>query len=285
MTKTKDFIISKLMIIGGCCCLGLAINIFIQPNNLALGGFSGIGLVLNYSVGIPVGLWVFVANIPLMFISWKVWDWKFMLNSLLGVVSSSLSIELIGHLSFLQMVVDDPLMPAIYGGILSGIGTGLVLRGGGTMGGNDILARLTEKYKGLPIGTFYLIFDGCVIAAVAFINGPTMALYSLIAVFVYSTVVNKVVDGLDSGKHTFIVSNNSQIIGDYINREMKRSFTYLHGRGGYAGQEFDVIMCVVNRWELFTLKKAVHELDPKAFLIVGDAHEVYGGGFREAISK
>jgi len=285
MNKTKDFIISKLMIVAGCCCLGLAINIFIQPNDLALGGFSGIGLVLNYAAGVPVGLWIFVANIPLMIISWKVWDWKFMLNSLLGVVSSSLAIELFGYFPSIGMTVDDPLMPAIYGGIISGIGTGLVLRAGGTMGGNDILARLAEKYKGLPVGTFYLIFDGCVIAAVGFVNGLTVALYSLVAVFVYSTVVNKVVDGLDSGKHTFIVSNSSQIIGDYINTEMKRSFTYLHGRGGYAGQEFDVIMCVVNRWELFTLKKAVHQLDPKAFLIVGDAHEVYGGGFRETISK
>jgi uncharacterized membrane-anchored protein YitT (DUF2179 family) len=266
-----------LMIILGSFIYGFGINIFIKANGLALGGFSGIGLILNYNFGFSIGAFILLANLPLMIIAYKVWGMKYVFNTIIGVVASSAAVEIF---SSLAIVVDDPLMPAIYGGLCSGVGTGIVMRGSGTMGGTDVLAQLSNKYLGTALGSFYLCFDGCVLISVALIYGLTTTLYSLVAVFISSHVVNIVVDGLDSSKQALIISSKYDEIGTYITEDLHRGFTYLHGRGGYRGSDEEIIMCVVSRWQIFRLRNAVHRIDPTSFIIISDAYEVYGMGFR-----
>lgn len=277
----KQTFINIIIIILGGCLIGLSINVFIQSNGLALGDFSGIGLLLNYTVGFPIGAFLFLANVPLLFLCWKIWDLSFMLKSLIGVISESIAVELMGRIPNIAMIYEDPLLPAIYGGLIAGIGTGITLRAGGTMGGNDVLARICEKYRGLSVSTFYFVFDGLVIIFIALISGLTIALYSLVAVFIYSTIVNKIVDGLDSGKQTFIVSQKSREIGEFLSAETGRGFTYLDAKGGFRGDAMDVIMCVVNRGDMFAIRKGVHDIDPDAFMIICTASEIYGRGFRK----
>ena len=268
---------NNLMIIIGCIVYGFGLNMFIKANGLALGGFSGLGLILNYKFGFPVGAFFIIANIPLLLISFKVWGKRYVFNTAVGVVVSSITAEAFSGMS---LVVEDPLLPAIYGGLFNGLGIGIVLRGSGTTGGSDILAQLCNKYRGTSLGTFYLCFDACVLMIVAAIYGLTTTLYSMVAVFISSNVVNLVVDGLDSGKQAMIISKHYEEIGDYISHELRRGFTYLHGSGGYTGTGEEVIMCVVNRWQIFRLRNAVNRIDPGAFIIISDAYEVYGAGFK-----
>ena len=279
--KRRDIIIrqikNNLMIVAGCIVYGFGLNMFIKANGLALGGFSGLGLILNYSFGFPIGAFFILANIPLLIISFKVWASRYVFNTMIGVIVSSLTAELFAGQA---LVVDDPLLPAIYGGLFNGLGIGIVLRGSGTTGGSDILAQLCNKYRGTSLGTFYLCFDACVLMIVALIYGLTTTLYSMVAVFISSNVVNLVVDGLDSGKQAMIISKHYEEIGDYISHELRRGFTYLHGSGGYTGSGEEVIMCVVSRWQIFRLRNAVNRIDPNAFIIISDAYEVYGAGFR-----
>ena len=268
---------NNLMIVAGCIVYGFGLNMFIKANGLALGGFSGLGLILNYKFGFPIGAFFIIANIPLLIISFKVWGRKYVFNTMVGVIVSSITAEIFAGQA---LVVDDPLLPAIYGGLFNGLGIGIVLRGSGTTGGSDILAQLCNKYRGTSLGTFYLCFDACVLMIVAVIYGLTTTLYSMVAVFISSNVVNLVVDGLDSGKQAMIISKNYEEIGDYISHELRRGFTYLHGSGGYTGSGEEVIMCVVSRWQIFRLRNAVNRIDPNAFIIISDAYEVYGAGFK-----
>lgn len=268
---------NNLMIVAGCIVYGFGLNMFIKANGLALGGFSGLGLILNYKFGFPIGAFFIIANIPLLLISFKVWGRRYVFNTMVGVIVSSITAELFAGQA---LVVDDPLLPAIYGGLFNGLGIGIVLRGSGTTGGSDILAQLCNKYRGTSLGTFYLCFDACVLMIVAVIYGLTTTLYSMVAVFISSNVVNLVVDGLDSGKQALIISKNYEEIGDYISHELRRGFTYLHGSGGYTGSGEEVIMCVVSRWQIFRLRNAVNRIDPNAFIIISDAYEVYGAGFK-----
>ena len=277
-TRCLRIIKNSLMIILGSTIDAFGIDAFIKANHLALGGFSGLGLLLNYNFNIPIGAFIFIANIPLLIISWRIWGKKYVLNTLLGVIASSVAIELLSHCT---MSFEDPLMPAVYGGLFAGLGIGIVMRAGGTTGGTDILAQICHKYKGISIGSFYLAFDTCVLIAVTVIHGPIITLYSLVAVFISSQVVNYVVDGLDSGRQIFIISEKPDMRGEYIKNDLHRGFTYLHGTGGYKGRERSVILCVVNRWQIFRLRQAITELDPDAFIMISSAHEVYGKGFRK----
>lgn len=278
---TKEILIrqikNNIMIIVGCIIYGFGINMFIKANGLALGGFSGIGLILNYTFDFPIGVFLVIANIPLIAVSFKIWGKKYVFNTIVGVLVSSFTAELFANQA---LVVNDPLLPAIYGGLMNGLGIGIVLRGSGTTGGTDILAQLCYKYRGTSLGTFYLCFDTCVLMAVALIYGLTTTLYSMVAVFISSHVVNLVVDGLDSGKQAMIISEHYEEIGYYITNELHRGLTYLHGKGGYAGVNEEIIMCVVSRWQIFRLRNAVNRIDPKAFIIISDAYEVYGMGFK-----
>ena len=156
------------MIILGCLIFGFAVNYFLLANSLAEGGFTGVGLLLHYSLGWSIGAFILISNIPLLLIGWKLWGIQFVGKTLLGVVASSVAIELFAPF---QLPVDNLLLPALYGGLLSGLGLGLIIRHGGTTGGTDILARICNQFFGISIGRFYLIFDFCVLSMAAVIHG------------------------------------------------------------------------------------------------------------------
>ena len=273
----KEWVKSTIMIAIGCAIFAFGVDYFLLANGLAEGGFTGIGLLLHYTFGWSVGAFFILSNIPLILLGWKMWGWEFVTKTITGVILSSIFLE---AFHTYQLPVDNLLLPALYGGLLSGAGLGLVIRFGGTTGGADIIARITNRYFGISMGRFYLIFDSCVLLMVAAIHGLTIALYSVVTVFISSKVVDLVVDGLDSAKQALIISNHNDRIAEFIANDLDRGFTILNGRGGYCDAQKDVILCVVSRWEIFKLRKTVIEIDPRAFVIISNVNEAFGEGFK-----
>lgn len=273
LQKLGEFFI----IIFGSLLYALGINYFIVANHLAEGGFTGIALILYYKLGWPVGTTILVSNIPLLIVSWKLWGGEFISKTIVGVVASSLFINLT---SGLQLPVTDLLLAALYGGVITGAGLGLVIKNGGTTGGADIIGRLFNHYRGVRMGKFYLAFDFLVLSTVAIFFGLTITLYSLVTIFVFSRVVDYIVEGLDAANQVLIISENSEKIALAIDKELDRGFTFLKGKGGYLGQDKEIILCVVGKWQIFRLKKLVKSLDHKAFIIVSEVYEALGEGFK-----
>lgn len=268
---------SYLSIVIGAFIFALGLNYFIIANGLGEGGFTGLALIIHYLTGMPVGVILLVINIPLIIIGWRKWGKIFVWKTVLGVVMVSIAVDLTRGFA---LHTTDLLLAALYGGVLSGVGIGLVLRAGATTGGIDIIARYFYEEKGISIGKFYFLFDLALIGSIAYLFGLNIALYTLVTVFVFSQVVDRVLDGLNKAKAVIIISGESQAIIQAISIELDRGITVIKGLGGYTKEEKEVIYVVVGWYQVISLKKLIRRLDPQAFVIVSDVHEVLGKGFK-----
>lgn len=267
---------SWLMIAFGGLVYSLGLNAFLVANHLAEGGFVGISLLLLYKLGLPVGLTFLILNIPLLILSWKMFGRLFVLQTTVGVLSVSLFTELTTHV---KVVTHDPLLAALYAGVVTGAGLGIIFRTGATTGGADIIARLFRHYKGVAMGRTLFSIDIVVVALVLFIIGHQVAMYSLVALFVSSRVIDFVIEGASRGKALTIISEEFERIIEAIHDQLGRGTTLLQARGGYTGNDRPVIYCVVSREEVVRVQRIVHDTDARAFVIVADVHEVLGEGF------
>lgn len=274
------YVKSYVVITLGSILYALAYNIFYAPNLVAMGGLTGLGQVLNALIPVlPVGTTVFVMNVPLFFLGWKFIGGHLLVSSLYAMTFSSFAIDVMDMIY--QFPPMDTMLAAIFGGALLGAGIGLVFSKGATTGGTDLIARLLKlKFAWLPMGTLVLIPDFIVIvlAAVAF-GKVESALYGLVSLFITSKVMDMVLYGMDSSKVAYIISDSCKEITDAV-MAMDRGATILHGEGAYSGDEKKVLMVAFKQKEIVPLKEKVNEIDPHAFLIVCDAHDVLGEGFR-----
>ena len=271
----------------GVLITAFGFDAFLIPNKLAAGGVSGIATVLFYElmrVGIvaPVGVTMLAMNIVLLGIAAWRRGWRFAGRSVYGTILLSLAIDGIA-LAFprLHLAGGDPLLAALYGGVITGLGLGFVFKAGGNTGGTDIVAQLMVRRLGLGLGQLVLIVDGFVTIIAAFAFGPTLALYGLVAVFVSGFVIDLVQEGLSVDKAAYIMSEHYERIGESILAELGRGATLLEGLGMYTGEKRPVIFTVISRREIDALKSIVRTIDPRAFLIVSDVREVLGEGFKE----
>ena len=281
MKHTLSYYVKSYAVITlGSILYALAYNIFYAPNLVAMGGLTGLGQVLNALIpALPVGTTVFVMNVPLFFLGWKFIGGHLLLSSLYAMTFSSFAIDVLDMIY--QFPPMDTMLAAIFGGALLGAGIGLVFSKGATTGGTDLIARLLKlKFAWLPMGTLVLIPDFIVIvlAAIAF-GRVESALYGLVSLFITSKVMDMVLYGLDSSKVAYIISDSCKEITDAV-MAMDRGATILHGEGAYSGDEKKVLMVAFKQKEIVPLKEKVNEIDPHAFLIVCDAHDVLGEGFR-----
>ena len=274
------YVKSYVVITLGSILYALAYNIFYAPNLVAMGGLTGLGQVLNALIPVlPVGTTVFVMNVPLFFLGWKFIGGHLLVSSLYAMTFSSFAIDVMDMIY--QFPPMDTMLAAIFGGALLGAGIGLVFSKGATTGGTDLIARLLKlRFAWLPMGTLVLIPDFIVIvlAAVAF-GKVESALYGLVSLFITSKVMDMVLYGMDSSKVAYIISDACKEITDAV-MAMDRGATILHGEGAYSGDEKKVLMVAFKQKEIVPLKEKVNEIDPHAFLIVCDAHDVLGEGFR-----
>jgi len=262
----------------GAVLTAVALNMFLIPNKVAAGGVSGMATVLHYLVGAPVGVTMLALNIPLFLASIKVLGAKFGVRTLYGAAILSAAIDL--SAPFTPVLTHDLLLSSLYGGVLSGIGMGIVFRFGGTTAGTDLAAAIINKLTRISVGQALLAVDFFVIASagVAFASAE-LSLYALISLWLTSHIIDLVQEGPSTAKAFLIVSDAAEIVADKIMAEMDRGVTFLQGKGGYTRQARDILFCVVTASEVVRLKELVTSVDPAAFVIVADAHEVMGEGF------
>lgn len=268
--------IQWIMIIIGGLIYSIGLNAFLIANHLAEGSFVGISVLLLYAFKIPVGLTFFVLNIPLLIVAWRMFGYEFVAKTIVGVLSVSVFSEVT---TFLKMPTHDPLLAALYAGVVTGIGLGLIFRTGGTTGGADIIARILRHYRGVGMGKTLFAIDIVVILAVIIVVGKEVAMYSLVALFVSSRVIDFVLEGAQSGKALTIISDKHLEIVAAIHETLERGTTLLQATGGYTGQAKQIVYCVVSREEVVRVQKIVHDVDSHAFVTINNVHEVLGEGF------
>lgn len=265
-----------VLIVVGSLIYAIGLNAFLIANHLAEGGFVGISVILLYVFHFPIGMTFFVLNIPLLLVAWRMFGHEFVLKTTLGVVSVSVFSEVT---KTIQIATHDRLLAALYAGVLTGIGLGLIFRTGGTTGGADIIARILRHQRGIGMGKTLFAIDLMVTCLVLIIVGKEIAMYSLVGLFVSSRVIDFVLDGARSGKALTIISQKHQDIVSAIHDEMDRGTTLLEATGGYTGRNSKVVYCVVSREEVVRVQRIVHKVDASAFVTVSSVHEVLGEGF------
>lgn len=263
-------------IVLGALIYAIGLNAFLVANHLSEGGLVGISLLLLYKLHWPLWLTFLLFNIPLLFPGWKLFGHEFILKTAVGVGAVSL---FTGVTARFQLPTNDPLLAALYAGVVTGFGLGIIFRSGATTGGSDIIARLIRHFYGIDMGKSLFAIDVIVLGMVAVVIGRQTAMVSLVALFVASRVIDFVIAGVRSGKAVIIISDHNAEIASAIHDQMERGTTLLQARGGYTGHAKQVIYCVVPREQLIRLQRIVAETDPRAFVVVNEVHEVLGEGF------
>jgi uncharacterized membrane-anchored protein YitT (DUF2179 family) len=282
MKRLWPSIRDTVLILAGALIQALALRLFMVPAQLASGGISGISQLINYYTGWSIGLMVFIGNVPLFLLGWRMLGGRrFALRTLAAVLAYSFFTEAVLWLPFFpkQGLTDDLVLNSLYGAVVSGVGYGLVYRAQGTSGGSDILARILNRWRGIPMTQSYLITDTLVILAAGFTFGWQKALYAIIVLYVSGLVVDSTLEGAGTVRTALIITSQSRAVTERILADMERGVTILEGSGGYSGEARPVLYCVVNRSEVQQLKTIVHEADPHAFMVIGMAHEALGEGF------
>ena len=269
------------IITAGSVIFALAFDWFFAANAVGMGGITGLAQVLNVLLpGLSVGVATVLLNIPLFLAGWKFIGFHLLASSLFSMAVSSAAVDIIALIHpFAPM---DSMLAAVCGGAMMGAGLGIVFSQGATTGGTDIVARLLKlKFPWLPMGKLVLIPDGVVLALTAAAFGRIeTALYGAVALYVCTKVMDTVLYGLDASKVAYVISENWKAISDAI-LTYDRGVTILNATGAYSGSEKHVLMVAFRQREIVEIKKIVHDADPRAFLIVCDAHDVLGEGFGE----
>lgn len=291
MKKYWPYIRDYGLILISSLIQAFSLRVFFVPANLASGGVSGIAQLLNHFTGWPIGLMVFIGNIPLFALGWRFLGGRqFALRTAFAIVTYALFTDMIlstplfgVHGAATQLINDlqgDIFLNSLYGAIISGIGYGLVYRARGTSGGSDILARILNHYRGIPMTQSYLVVDTAVILGAGFVFGWKAALYAMIALYVSGLVAETTLEGGGTVRTAMIVTSQPEAVSNRVLEELERGVTVLEGTGAYTGVERPVLYCVISRSEVAYLKAIVHEVDPRAFMVIGVAHEALGEGFR-----
>ena len=282
MARLKKTLLPLLMITLGSACYALGFVWCYAPNGIAFGGITGVAQIVNYLVpALPIGITVIVLNIPLFILGWKLIGGRLLVSSLYAMFISSVFIDLLTPLRVWEPM--EPLLACIFGGLLLGLSLGLIFQQGATTGGTDLMARLLKlKLAWLPMGKLLMGIDLAVIVTVsATFRTLYSALYGLVALYISTIVMDGVLYGLDTAKVAYIISDQNKEISDAIVKDLDRGVTILHGQGAYTGAKKDVLMCAFKQREIAAIKAAVKGIDPAAFVIVCNAHEVLGEGFRD----
>ena len=270
-----------LWIALGSVLYSLSFDWFYVPNQIGFGGLTALGMILNHFIpAIPIGTVVLVANIPLFILGWIFLGGHTLVSSLFAMAATSVLVDLISAVyTFPPM---DPMLAAIFGGVSLGLSLGIIFSKGATTGGTDLIARLLKlPFAWLPMGKLLLVVDLSMLLAVSVaFRSMESAMYGIIALYISTMVMDMVLYGLDQSKVAYIVTSNPRPLAAEIDKQLDRGTTFLHGEGSFTGQDRLVLMCAFKQRQIVPLKALVHEMDPEAFIIVCNAHEVLGQGFR-----
>ena len=280
----KNLVLKRLLkyltIVVGSAIYAVGFQFFMFPNSIVSGGIVGISMIINHFTQWPVGVMTIIMNIPLFAVAWRYFGLDFLIGSLVGMALSSAFVDLFALTGI--SLTNDPMLASIIGGVIKGFGLGVIYYVGTTTGGVDIVAKLLRmKYPHINLGTLLMLLDAAIIGAYAIIfHIYESAMYSVIAMFVVSKVIDLVLYGIDNSCICYIISERSQeISNEIISGHMHRGVTILDGRGAYSGKEKQVIMCVIKRQQISEIRRIIRNIDENAFFIVSDAKNVFGNGF------
>ncbi len=285
-SRAKSMALDGLFFIAGALIDAVSVNVFTAPNHIAPGGVTGIGTMLNYLFQTPIGMVNMLINIPIVI--WAIVEigYKLVAKSIAAIIIFSIAIDTLAL--WLPAYDGNPFLAAIFGGVLEGIGLALVFMRGSTTGGTDMIARLLGKhFRHLSMGKLMLAVDLVIIAASALVYQKLeSALYAIIAIFVSTRIIDTLLYGTDSGngKLYFIISKKSDEIRQRILDDIDRGVTIIPIQGGYSGENGEMLLCAVRRYEVTKINDIIHTADRDAFVIVGEAGEITGEGFRSASS-
>lgn len=286
MKRIRHFLPSirdYLLILIGALVQSLGLRLFLVPAQLASGGISGMAQMIHYYTGWPIGVMVFIGNMPLFLLGWKLLGGRrFALRTLVAVAAYSFFAEAVLWLPFFSPdgITDDLFLNTLYGAVVSGIGYGLVYRAQGTSGGSDILARILHRWRGVSMTQSYMMTDTVVILAAGFIFGWEKALYAVLVLYISGLVADSILEGGGTARTALIITEKMEEVSRRILTEMERGVTVLNGTGAYTGSDRPVLYVVLSRSEIQQLKNIIHEADPKAFMVIGVAYEALGEGFQ-----
>ncbi|WP_425457051.1 YitT family protein [Cohnella terricola] len=262
----------------GAVLVGVALEIFLVNNSIIDGGVTGISIMSSYLSGLPIGIFLFVLNLPFLILGYRTIGKTFALSTLFGVIVLSISTTLLHPI---EPFTENTFLAAVFGGIFLGAGTGIVIRAGGSLDGTEIVAILLNRKSPFSVGQVVMFINLFILGSAGFVYSWDRAMYSMIAYYIAFKVIDLTIEGFDESKSCWIISDQHKEIGDAITARLGRGVTFLHGEGGYTGDQKKVIFCVINRLEEAKLKTIVTELDPGAFLAVGNIHDVKGGRFKK----
>lgn len=269
----KEYIVRALFITIGAFITAASLETFLLPNNIIDGGVIGISMMVHYVTEWNLGLLILCINIPFILMALRKLGAKFIIHTLFATGMLAVATNVFHGFH----VTEDLILSAIFGGIILGFGVGLILRNNASLDGTEMLSiTLAKKLRIVSVGELLMIINLFIYTGAGFLLGWDRALYSIITYYIASKVIDAVLEGLDKSKSVRIVSEHHREIGDAIMKELDTSVTYVRTLGGYSRQEKILTYCVVNKFEMPKLKDVVHSLDPKAFIVTEDVHEVEG---------
>jgi uncharacterized membrane-anchored protein YitT (DUF2179 family) len=274
----------------GIAMTAWGLDAFLIPNQIAAGGVSGLATVIYYwslenlAFAIPVGVGMLAMNAVLLAVAWRFRGLTYVAKTLYGAVGLSILVDVLAPLTP-TLASDDLLLAALYGGAITGLGMGLVFKAGGNTGGTDIVGQLMARKVPFGVGQIMLVVDAGVTLLAALQFGPKLALYGVVAIFVTTSTIDLVLEGISVEKAVWIISDFADRIGEAINLELGRGATRIEATGVYTGERRGTLLVVLSRNELDDLKALVGAIDPEAMVIISNVHEAIGEGFREMKRK
>ena len=274
------------LIVAGSLIFAVGVDMFEIPNGLAAGGVTGLATVFyaiadNLGFYLPVGLQTIVMNVVLLALVVRSGDRGYIVRTVGGIIACGLLTDLLAPVVPVLGGEGDLLLCALWGGVVTGVGLGLVFRSGGNTGGTDIVSQILARKTGMPVGTAVIIVDGVIIAFSATVFSVEQALYAAVAMFICGKVIDAVVDGPRAARAAYIISEKHDQIAHEILHTLDRGCTELEARGMWSGKERPVLFCVLSRSETVWLKQTVASCDPNAIVVISEVHEVFGEGFRQ----
>jgi uncharacterized membrane-anchored protein YitT (DUF2179 family) len=274
----NERLMAYTQIVVGCVLAAMAYPMFLVPNAIAPGGLTGIATILNYLFATPVGTLSLILNVPLFLIGYRSMGRVFAFRSLVATILFSLLIDWLP----IRAITSDMLLGSLFGGVLLGLGLGMILRGGATTGGSDMVARMVHsRFQHISVGAFLFFIDFCVVLAAGFFIRVEYALYAFISIFASSRVIDVVVQGFTRQKACYVITSRTETVKQHLMNGLGRGLTILDAHGGYRGEERPVILCIVSAQEVMRLKNIVRADDERAFVFITEAYEVLGEGFRD----
>lgn len=281
--KVKNLLMDAVFFLAGSFLFAVSIDTFTAPNQIAAGGLTGVATILNHMFGIPIGTANILMNVPLLIWAYVEMGYQIIIKTVVATIVSSAMIDVM--VPYLPQYQGEPLITIVFGRCLAGLGLALILMRGGTTGGTELAANLLSLHiHGFSLGKFIMVIDLVIVLASAVVYQEYESpLYAILVIYITSKVIDAVLYGTDrgTGKVMFIISPKNKEIARRIMDDLERGVTELRSRGAYSGQEGTVLMCAVSRQEVHKIYDIIHEIDINAFIVVNEAGEITGLGFRE----